>query len=184
MYFKCIEVFSIPLYYDSPETFSKKLKKKFENEIKDFNPKHYRTDEERNKTLEFLRANFSSRYPEIHKYNNILGYAELVLDWNDVLIYFYLNGDNRKRYNKNKNSGNRNNKNAIFFPTGYYYGGKFNFPINSEFRLAFKKALVNIEKLCKVWRVFVDTKYYADIIEYFDFEGYLRQKTSNDKENH
>lgn len=166
-----LPILTVPLYYDSPGKFSEKLKKKFSDQINRLNPSSNKLSDKHNETYRLLKNHFDSVYPNLHKFNNILGYAELMLDGNDVLIYFYFNGDQRKRYNQ---EGNRkNNTRAIFHPLGHDYGGKFREQTNSEFRSAIKKALLNVEKQCKVWNVFVDVTYYVDFIEYFDFESYI-----------
>ena len=161
-------ILRIPLYYDSPSTFSLKLKKKFQNEIKEFDPIF-----SSNKALELIKENFSSRYPNLHKYNNILGYAELEVDGSDILIYYYLNGDNRKIYNKNNYL--RKSKSGIYFPLNHYYGGKIREFTNIDIRMALNSSFVELQKQCKEWKVYVDLQPILEIIDFFDFSTYLKK---------
>lgn len=40
-------------------------------------------------------------YPPSYRFNDIIGYAELVIENDrDILVYYHLNGDRRKRYNQ------------------------------------------------------------------------------------
>ena len=96
-----------------------------------------------------------------------------VFDFNDILIYNYLNGDKRKIYNKNNN--NKNNKNAIFYPSCHYYGGSFKKFDNKEIRKAMEYSFLEIEKQCKEWKIFVDLFEVRGMIKYFDFRLYLEQ---------
>ena len=175
-----MNILSIPLYYESPEKFSAKLKMSFSRVIKDWDPRFSESDAARDRTLNMFKDYFSSRFPDIHKYNNILGYAELVFDFNDVLIYYYLNGDKRKIYNRKVK--NRNNKNAIFYPLCHYYGGTFKEFENKEIRKALECSFIAIEKQCKEWNVYVDFFKVREMINYLDFKLYL-EKNDNETNN-
>ena len=172
-----MNICSIPLYYESPEIFSRKLKKSFANLIKDYNPLDSESDEARNRTLNLFKDYFTSRFPNVHKYNNILGYAELEVDGNDILIYYYLNGDKRKIYNRYIKC--RNNKNAIYYPLSHCYGSTFREFNNKDIRNAIVNSFLEIEKQCKEWKVYVDLQKEKEIISYFDYKHYLEQKTNH-----
>lgn len=164
-------ILTIPLYNDSEKIFIKKLEKKFSNEIKDF----YTQPDYHDKAMIFdlLKAHFNSRYPSVHKYNNILGYSELVVDGNDILIYFYLNGDRRKIYNKNIKW--RNNRNGIYYPTNHIYGGTIKNRNNKEIQKALQNAFAVIENQCKKWKVYLNLEYERKIIKHFDFQSYFKE---------
>jgi hypothetical protein len=164
-------VFSIPLYYDSPEKFSEKLKKKFENEIKEFytQPEYPRKAE----IFALLQVHFASRYPSLHKYNNILGYAELIVDGNDILIYYFLNGDNRKIYNKNLKY--RSNRQGIYHATNHIFGGTFRELTNNQIKQAFESAFIEIERQCKEWKTYINLQHEREIIKYIDFINYFKE---------
>jgi len=118
-----------------------------------------------------------SRFPDNHEYNNRLGYAELVFDSKDILIYYYLNGDKRKIYNRNVK--NRNNKNAIFNPICHYYGSTLKEFNNIDIRKAVLCSFLEIEKQCKEWNIYVDLNCVREMIDFFDFKQYLEQKENN-----
>ena len=174
-----MNILSIPLYYESPESFSAKLKMKFSKLTKDWDPRFSGSDESRERTLNLFKDYFTSRFPDIHKYNDILGYAELEVEGNDILIFYYLNGDNRKNYNKGYKR--RNNKNGIFPPYNHYYGGTFKEYNNSEIKIALNCSFIEIEKQCKEWGIYVNLQQIREMINCFDIKQYLERKISTTK---
>ncbi len=165
-------ILTIPVYNDSEEVYLKKLDNKFNREIKEFKEQPDYPDKEM--IFNLLKGNFYSRYPVVHRYNNIVGYAELVVDWNDILIYFYLNGDNRKIYNRNIKG--RTHRNCIYFALNHIYGGTFREINNNEIRKALESSFREVEEQCKEWKVFVDLSREREIINYFDFQTYFIEK--------
>src|SRR5690348_5935522 len=160
-------LFTIPLYYDSPKAFREKLQKKLEKEIKSMHPKQFADEKEEIEFLESRKSHFSSRYPSIHRYNNVLGYAELTIEANIIVIYFYLNGDKRKKYNKGARK--KANTKAIYHSLYMVCEGlKGN--SNEEIRTAVEGALLKLEKMCTNWNVYVNTARELSLIKYIDFE--------------
>jgi len=172
-----MNILSIPLYYESPENFSAKLKINFSKLIKDWDPRFSESDESRERTLNMFKDYFTSRFPDIHKYNDILGYAELEVDGNDILISYYLNGDNRKIYNKSDKR--KNNKNGIFSPSCHHYGGTFREYNNSGIKKALNCSFIEIEKQCKEWKIYVDLQQVREMIDCFDIKQYLEFRKKN-----
>jgi hypothetical protein len=164
-------LFVIPLYYDSPRTFREKLSKKFAKEIKKLNPPEFTNEREEIDFLESRKSHFSSRYPSIHRYNNILGYAELAIEARNIVIYFYLNGDKRKIYNQGVKR-RKANTHAIYHSLYMIYGGLVN-NSNKEVREAIESVLSKLVEQCAKWNVHVDVSKELELIKYLDFEKML-----------
>lgn len=162
-------ILSIPLYNNSPKIYEDKWEKWFS--------KIFHIDENSysiNQISEF-RSFSQNLNPRFYRYNDILGYAELYVDWRDILIHYCLNGDQRKRYNRFK-TPLRRTKGKIYHSFGHVHGGFFKTVYNKSIRKAISDSLVEIEKQCMEWKVYVDIQPYMDSIMYFDFVGYLRKK--------
>jgi hypothetical protein len=160
-------LFTIPLYYDSPRVFREKLQKKFEKEIKDMHPKSFENEKDEIGFLESRKSDFSSRYPSIHRYNNILGYAELAVEPRNIVIYFYLNGNKRKAYNK---TSTRDRKSKAINHSLHIIHGELNNTTNTEIRKAIEDNLAKLAELCGKWQVFVNTERELRLIQHIDFE--------------
>ena len=158
----------VPLYYESEMDFEKRLDKRF---INDFELENNKYSEQQ---LIDFQSLFDTQYPRLYKYNNILGYAELVLDTRDILIYYYLNGDRRKIYNKHINF--RTYKRNIYSPTGYIYGGTIEKLNKREIKVAFEDSFKEIENQCKEWKIYVNLKRERELINYIDFERLIKNK--------
>ena len=164
-------LFVIPLYYDTPRTFREKLSKKFAKEIKQLNPPVFTNEKEEIEFLESRKSHFSSRYPSIHRYNNILGHAELAIEARNIVIYFYLNGDKRKIYNQGVKR-RKANTHAVYHSLYMIYGGLVN-NSNVEVREAIENVLNKLVEQCNKWKVHVDISREKDLIKYLDFEKML-----------
>lgn len=165
--------FNIPLYYDSPDEFERKREQKFLREIK-YNGDWSTPTEDIQKLLE---SHFNSCYPKLHKYNNTLGYVEFEIDDFDILMYYYLNGDRRKKHNRNIRY--RGSRKAIFPPSNHIWGSTFRSRKNEEIRHAFSSCFVQLKEQCKEWNIYFNTEDIEEIIKFFDFETWLHSKSKN-----
>lgn len=170
----CFAPFNVPMYYDSPAEFELKHERKFLREANsDGNWNLQPRDIQK-----LLRLHFESRYPFLHKYNNALGYVEFEIDESDILIYYFLNGDRRKKYNRIIKY--RNTRTAIFPNSSHTWGGSFHRRTNEQIRKAFLLCFVQLKDQCKEWNVYIDTEAAENIVRYFDFESWLNSQIRNE----
>lgn len=162
-------LFSIPLYYNSEDDFKSKWDSRFE---KNFHIKEhsYSIDQ-----LYEFRQLASKLNPCFHKYNDIIVYAELVIEGGDILIYYCLNGDQRKKFNDSIFCKGRS-KQSIYPPFCHEYGGRFKVFSNFSIIEALKQAVKKIEFDCKNWNIKLYTGDFLEKIHYFDFEKYLENE--------
>jgi hypothetical protein len=146
-------LFTIPLYYDSPRAFREKLQKKLEKEIRIMHPENFENEKEEIEFLESRKSDFSSRYPSIHRYNNILGYAELAVEPRNIVIYLYLNGNKKKAYNK---GFNRKRKSKLIYHSLHIIHGELIGSGNTEIRKGIEENLAKLVALCAKWSVYVN----------------------------
>lgn len=159
---------SIPLFYDRPEVFEKKHEIKFFREI---TAAGGRWEEQPRDIQQSLRLHFNGRYPLLHKYNNVLGHVEIEIEGKDILLYYFMNGDRRKKYNKWLKY--RNGKIAIYPATGHEWAASFTNRSNDEIRKALVDGLQQVVERCHEWKVYVNITEASKMIKHFDFESWM-----------
>jgi len=159
---------TIPIYYHTEDKYYNIWEENFRKLY--LKPGHQKSDD----SIKEHRLFHSSKEPKSYRFNDILGYVEITLDVQDILIYYHLNGDSRKKYN-NGNLYRRNTK-KIFESLTHSWGGRFKKINNKEIRDAIEHAFCEIENQCKEWKVFIHLNSYRDNLKYFDFKGYFEYK--------
>lgn len=161
------EFLLLPLYSHKEDDYDSEWENKFE---RTFNIKKGKFDEDQ--IEEFRDYMIRSIYPHCY-FNDIVGYAVLYVHDRDIMIRYYLNGDQRKIYNhhcfdaeyrkihllrlKSYSQGN-----AVFIT-------KYD---NNTIRNSFFKLLDILEKDCKEWKIYFNKEVYIKKIKCFDFEQY------------
>ena len=137
-------ILSIPLLTSKQKKYRKKRERKIKRNID-----LLLSDKTDNETIKLLSELFNRQNPYCYPYNVISGFAEVWIDYNDVLICFILNGDGRKNYNRN-GVYYRTNIKKFYPPSGHVHGGHFKQPTNIEIQNAMIKALKEIINLLPV----------------------------------
>lgn len=159
-------LFAIPLYSQTEESYIVKWEKKFR---KNFSLNH---NDRSDKEIQEFRSLQLAIDPILYKYNDILGYAELELNYKDILIYYHMNGDLRRIFNENIKHL-RGTKSKIYQAPSHIYGSSFRNIDNRSIRRAVIASLKEIEKQCKEWSVIVNIEPYIEKIQYFNFRKYF-----------
>ena len=160
-------LFAIPLYSQTEESYRVKWERKFR---KNFSLNH---NDRSDKEIQEFRSLQLAIDPIFYRYNNILGYAELELDYKDIFIYYHMNGDLRRKFNENIKQF-RGTKSKIYQAPSYIYGSSFRNIDNRSIRKAVIASLKEIEKECKEWNVIVNIEPYMEKIQYFNFRKYFK----------
>lgn len=149
--------------------YKEKWEKRFQNafSLNDSN----RSDDE----IQEFRSLQLKLDPIFYRYNDILGFVELELGGNDILVYYHFNGDLRKKYNKGMEAF-RNGKKSIYPSPSHVYGSSFEIKDNYSIREAIIKSMEDIKEQCFMWNVIIDIEPYKERINYFDFEEYFSYK--------
>jgi hypothetical protein len=169
-------ILSVPLYNDTETVYNSKWNRRFEKDYK-LNKNIY-TDEE----LSNFKWIALGQNPNFHKYNDILGYADLTLDSPDILIYYHLNGDGRKIYNKLGSKSQpephplRSNRSHIYPAVNHIQGDTFRDIYNNSIRHAIENSLNMVEVQCEEWNVCTELYNIREKVKYFDFKGYFKDK--------
>jgi len=164
-------IITIPLYYTEESDYDKKWEERFRRIWTP--PSRKYSEEEINEKRMF----YSFHEPKCHRFNDILGYAELVLDAQDILIYYHLNGDRQKKYNPKSNENSHKtllNRNRIYLSiTHSVVGGSFKKHTNGAIRNAIEHSLEEIEKQCLIWKIYVNLIDIRTKSNFFDFKAYF-----------
>ena len=161
-------LFAIPLYSQTEESYRIKWEKTFQKAFS-LN-QNDRTD----KKIEEFRSFQLSRDPNFYRYNDIVGYAELVIDYKDILIYYHMNGDLRHVFNKNIKRFRGSKK--IYRALSHTWGSSFTNIDNRSIRRAVVASLKSIEKQSKDWKIIANINPYIEKIQYFNFKKYFTIK--------
>jgi len=158
-------LFAIPLYSQTKESYGIKWEKTFQ---RTFSLIHIdRSDEE----IKEFRSLYLSQNPNFYRYNDIVGYAELILDYKDILIFYHMNGDLGRVYNENMKRFRGTKK--IYQAPSHIWGSSFRNIDNRSIRRAVVASLKAIEKQSKDWNIIVDINPYKEKIQYFNFKKYF-----------
>ena len=156
----------IPIFYNSEKEYLEKWEKRFTKNFQ-INERAYSEDMQIN-----FRDLTLSQEPISHRFNNVLGYAELILDYPDILIFYHLNGDRRKKYNKNKSCVG--GKGKIYEANIHVVGGRIRNLTNKTIKKAIQDSLKEIKNQSDEWNVFVDFTTISKKLKYFDFKRYFQ----------
>lgn len=154
------------MYSNSPEADEERASRKFDRQVK---LKNHRYSE---KQMKEIRDIFFQWEPVVDRFNKIIGYAELKLDWNEIVVYYHLNGDGRRRYNTGETF--RLNSNKIYESINYDFKERIAHFNNNSLVEVMYVCLEKIEKKCRAWKVHVDTSDERERIKYFNFYSYIK----------
>ena len=163
-------ILSIPMLSATEEKYGTKKKLKFKRIIDSFF--YCKMDDQTTKDV----LNHLQRIdPHCYPYNVIVGFAELRIDFRDILIYYILNGDGRKIYNKNLKVY-RKTANKFYPAFGHVWGASFDTFANNQIRGAMVEALGEIVNDCKTWNLVIDDLYYKKLIQSIDYKRLLQSE--------
>ena len=150
---------------------------KFQKELKMFGWPTSGNEEERKKTYNSLKSIFKHRYSELHKYNDIAGHVELWIQNKEILLKYYLNGDKRKKYNKEKSI--RRNKRIIYELFNYNKGSYIKGMDNTSIRNGISECLDRIENQCSQWNLYINIDEIKEKMEFIDYQSFIAHKITH-----
>jgi len=163
-------IFQIPLYGNSPSQFKNKQLRRLCNYIP--YPIFCQNLNQFKETYILLEREFYSRNPKNHSYNDIVGYIELSINESTIWANYYLNGDGRKKYNRD--FFKRYNKKGIFFRDFNFT--KLNSTEIADKKLIHKKVsdlLKDAKFKCENWKIHANISHYIELSKHLDYKNYL-----------
>lgn len=170
-------LFRINLYAHNEKEYLSKREQLFKDAIEKSKP-FFENESDWKDFIRDYRIIFQRKNPCCH-YNDIVGYAEVSFYNTDIQINYYMNGDKRKKYNKNEYKSIESNK---IYKKEYSQGNAFPYIkgdeklTNASITEILAEVLEEIEKKCNEWKIYFNKEEYLEKIYYFDFKKYIAEK--------
>ena len=164
----------INLYAHNKKEFLLKRERMFNQTIEKSKPSFENESDWRAFSKDYLPI-FQRINPSCY-YNDIVGYAEISFHNTDIRISYFMDGDKRRKYNKNEYQPMESNK---IYKKGGSQGDAFPYIkgdeklTNTSIKKVLTEVLNKIENTCNGWNVYFDKEEYLEKINYFDFMKYI-----------